>query len=335
MQKTLHKITPLISVCLLIAAGWFLYKETQKTTLEAVIEQIRAIPGRRIVLALVLVVANYAVLSMFDTLAFLYIKYPISFRRTLLMGFLCHAFGNSIGSTLVTGGSMRLRFYTTWGLSVIDIGKVVIFCGLTFWIGLAAVGGVAFIVDPLPLPDLSYLPLSNVRPIGVAMLGILAAYILLSFFYRGSFKIKDKKIDFPSGPVAVFQMLAGAMDLLTISGVFYAVLPVAQHMPDLTYPAFVGYFMVAFMIATSSLIPGGLGIFDYIMIWFLGRHTTQAHAILLGALIVYRTLYFLLPLCAGMVTLVWAEHHYHISRKKILPGAPPPSASGVKGSPPA
>ena len=330
MNKTLHKITPLISVCLLIAAGWFLYKETQKTTLEAVIEQIRAIPARSVVMALILVIVNYAVLSMFDTLAFFYIGHPMPFRRTLLMGFICHAFGNSIGSTLVTGGSMRLRFYTTWGLSVIDIGKVVVFCGLTFWIGLAAVGGVAFVADPLPLPKLTYLPLSNVRPIGVVMLAILTAYLLLSFFFRGSFKIRDKKIDFPSGPVALFQTLAGAVDLLTISGVFYSVLPVSRYMPDMTYPMFLGYFMVAFMIATSTLIPGGLGVFDYIMIWFLSRHTSSAHAILFGALIVYRALYFLLPLCAGMATLAWAEHHYHISPRKIVPGPSPPRGPDVK-----
>jgi uncharacterized membrane protein YbhN (UPF0104 family) len=323
LMKTLHRITPLISVCLLAVAIWILYKETRKTTWDAVMLQIRAIPARSVWQATGLVVVNYMVLSVFDILAFRYIRHPLPNRRTLLVGFICHTFGNTIGSTLVTGGSVRLRFYSKWGISVIDIGKVVLFCGLTFWIGLSAVAGVSFVVDPIVLPADLPLPLKNVRPVGVLLLTILSAYLLLSFFFKKSLKFRGKELAFPPGPLALVQTLAGAADLLTISGILYLLLPVSEAMPGLSYPVFLGYFMVAFMLGTSSLIPGALVVFDGLMILFLSRHAENARAVLLGALVVYRVLYYLLPLCVGMVTLATVELRYRLIRKKIIPDSPP------------
>lgn len=45
---------------------------------------------------------------------------------------------------MLSGGTVRYRLYSGWGLSALEIGKMIIFNGLTFILGFLSVGGAIF-----------------------------------------------------------------------------------------------------------------------------------------------------------------------------------------------
>ena len=99
--------------------------------------------------------ASYLLLTGYDTLGLRYARHALPYRRTALASFVGYAFCNTVGYSLVSGGSVRLRLYSGWGLSTLAITKVIAFCSVTFWLGFMAVGGVVFVAEPLAVPALA------------------------------------------------------------------------------------------------------------------------------------------------------------------------------------
>ncbi len=68
---------------------------------------------------------------------------------------------------MLAGSSVRYRLYTSWGLSVLDVTKMVVFSTMTLWLGLLSVGGITFVLEPVAVPPLTILPISSTRPLGI------------------------------------------------------------------------------------------------------------------------------------------------------------------------
>ena len=181
-QKLLHNLGPVIGVFLFVAALWVLHHELRQYHYHEVMRHIRELPTTRLLLALALTVLSYLVLTGYDVLSFRYIHHPLSYRRIALASFIGYAFSHSIGLAVLTGGSIRYRFYSTWGLSTSEITNVVAFNGLTFWFGFLALGGLAFLLEPLALPASLHLPVTSLRPLGGVFLLVVTAYIGASMY---------------------------------------------------------------------------------------------------------------------------------------------------------
>jgi phosphatidylglycerol lysyltransferase len=85
------------------------------------------------------------------------------------------------------------------------------------------------------------------------------------------------------------------------AGVLYILLPSSQ----INMFAFLAVFLLAQVAGIISQVPGGLGVFESIMILFLS--TTLSADLVLGALIAYRGLYYILPFIAGALLLAYEE----------------------------
>ena len=55
---------------------------------------------------------------------------------------------------LFTGTPLRARLYSGWGMTAIDITRVVLFSYITFWLGFIGLSGAAFLLDPIAVPAL-------------------------------------------------------------------------------------------------------------------------------------------------------------------------------------
>src|SRR5206468_11963351 len=102
----------------------------------------------------------------------------VPYRVAALTGFTAYTFGHNFGATVVTAGLIRLRIYSAWGLSVIDIVKIAFITGLTFWLGNAFVLGVGMTYAPAAASAVDQLPPWINRLIGVSCLIILFCYLL-------------------------------------------------------------------------------------------------------------------------------------------------------------
>ena len=72
------------------------------------------------------------------------------YRIAALASFTSYTIGHNLGATVFTGGAVRLRIYSAWGLGIVDIAKIAFVTGLTFWLGNAFILGLAWPTRPRP-----------------------------------------------------------------------------------------------------------------------------------------------------------------------------------------
>ena len=312
-HRLLYRLGALLGVILFSVVLWVLHRELRQYHYHDIILHIRDIPLRQVVLALLLTALNYLVLTGHDALAFRYLRYALSYSKIALAAFLGYAFSHNIGFALLSGASMRYRLYSTWGLSTGEIATVVAFNGVTFWFGVLLLGGLAFIWEPLPLPPALQLPLfRSVHPLGVIFLLLVAGYLVFSAMRTTPLKIGAWELPFPPPGLAFAQVVLSSVDWALAAGVLYALLPAAA---GVSYPFFLGVFILAQMVGVSSQVPGGLGVFETIIVLLLSPQL-PAPAIL-GSLVVYRGIYYLLPL--GIATILLAIHELSHKKEEAQP----------------
>lgn len=270
-----------------------------------IIRQAETMAWWQFVVALVCTAASYLILTAYDVLGFHYIRHPISYARVAFASFIGYAFSNTVGLSLVSGGSVRYRLYSAWGLSAAEITKVLAFCSYTFIVGTVAITGAIFAWEPLPVRVLGLSPFA-VRLVGVVLLGVLAAYLVGTAVRRRPLRMLGWHVRLPGLRMSALQIVVCAVDLVLAGSVLYALLPPAAHVP---YFGFIGIFLVANVLGHVSQVPGGLGVFESTMIVLLrGELPTST---MVGALLLYRVIYHLLPLLLGMVLLLGHEASAH------------------------
>ena len=303
---------PLISLILFSAALWALYHEVQTLHLQHILTEIAAIPGKQLWLAAVLTALSYTIMTGYDYLAIRFVKHSLSLRKIALASFIGYAFSNNIGMSMLAGASVRYRIYSNWGLSALDITKVVAFCTLTLWLGFFALGGLVFVLEPLEIPIGWHIPIVTVQPIGVLLLCLLTAYVTLTLCKRKPLRYKEWEFAFPPFSILIAQVGVAFLDWFLAASVLYALLPSAFSM---SFFKFVGVYLLAQLGGLSSQIPGGLGVFETAMMMMLAPEGL-AGSQLLGTLIVYRGIYYLLPL--GIATVLLSTQELLRKKEKLL-----------------
>jgi len=298
----LDRLWPFVAVAVLVGAAAILHRELAGYTFRELLEQTRAVPLDRVGRAIACTVLAYAVLPGYDAMALRYIGVPLPFRRTAFGSFIAYAFSQMLGFPLVTGGSVRYRLWSAWGLSTAQIARAVSFVAFSFALGMLAVSGVAFVLEPAATAVILGLPRGSLRLIGLANLAGVAAYVWRSFQRRRSLGLLRWRIPAPAPRLVAAQLIVSALDWVLAGAALFVLLP-GGH--GLTFATFLGIFLLAQFAGLVSHVPGGLGVVETILILLLQPYV-QAPA-LLGALIVYRAVYYLLPFCAGVLLLAQYE----------------------------
>ena len=152
MKKYLHSIGgPLLIFVVFSVALWLLHQELRNYHLKDFLQSLQNIPTKNLLMAVGLTVAGYTVLIGYDWLAIYYLEKKLALRRISLASLLGYAIGNSC-SSLLGGSTVRYRLYSAWGLSTVEIVKLVVFLSVTLWLGVLCVGGILFLIEPLPIP---------------------------------------------------------------------------------------------------------------------------------------------------------------------------------------
>lgn len=297
--KRLSQVAPiLLSGGLFGLSIWAIAAELHQHQPQDILNRIAAIPVPALFLAIGLMVLNYGFLTGYDTLATRFIRHPLSYRKTALVAVISYAISNSVGLALLSGSAIRYRFYASWGLTPGKIAQIIAFCNLSFWIGLFAVGGLVFAIEPLAIPGLLHLPFNTVHPLGFIFLAIITAYLLLSSFSRRSLKIRGWVVPHLPLNLSLAQIAITSCDWALAAAVLYVLLPAPSA---ISYFVFFGGYLLAQIAGIVSNVPGGLGVFETVLLLLLAPPLAADQ--LLGALLVYRGIYYFLPLLAGILLL--------------------------------
>ena len=276
---------------------WSLHGALQVHSYRELAAALGRIPVADLLSCLLATIAGYTVVIGHDVLAVRYVGRPVPPREVGVAALLSNAIGNNIGNTLLTGSAVRYLIYTDAGLTALQVGRIVLFCSLGFWLGFFALGAFAFLAAPLSLPAALRLGVETTRALGLLALLLLAAWIVLCARGR-RFAVGGLHLDLPSPALAFGQIAIGAVDLLLMAAALYVLLP-ASAAPG--FVAFLTVFLVALVAGTASQVPGGLGVFEAVMVLLLGPQTDLRA--LAAALLAFRAIYFVLPLLVAVAVV--------------------------------
>jgi uncharacterized membrane protein YbhN (UPF0104 family) len=296
------RLLPLLGIVFFAIAATTLYHELRHERLQAILENIEQMPAHKMALAFLLTFLSYLVMTGYDVLALRYVGRRLSYARIAFAGSIGYAFSNAIGLSMLAGASVRYWIYSTWGLSAMEITRVVLFCSLSLWLGFFVLSGIIFLASPLTFPVELHLPFTTTRPVGFLLLLLVVAYFALIQRHRRFGMFTGRSLALPSMKLAGGQIGVAMVDWLAAGMVLFALLP--QPWP-MSFTGFLQIYLLAQLGGLISQVPGGLGVFESLMVML--TPATLPVAPLLGALVVFRGIYYLMPLMLAAAALGIAE----------------------------
>jgi phosphatidylglycerol lysyltransferase len=277
-------------VVVLVLCGFALQRLLAEMRLADVGTAIAALPTGNLFASQAFTFASFVALIGYDWSALRYVRRSLPLRVIALASFCGYAIGNTVGFALLTGGSVRYRIYTTAGLSSEDVGRVALFCVIAFGFGICAVSGVGILLRPNLLAGILNVNVAVLKAISIGLLAAIVGFLALCG-RRRSLRWRSISLSLPRPSLVAGQLAISALDLCLACAALFVLLP-----KDLGFSffGFLPVYCVAIVASVASHVPGGLGVFEAVIVFALGDKTDKGA--LVGALVAYRLVYYVLPL---------------------------------------
>ncbi|SHN72270.1 lysylphosphatidylglycerol synthase domain-containing protein [Bradyrhizobium erythrophlei] len=301
-RQILHKLGVAVSVTVIGIACYVLYHMLRDIDTFEVLEAIKSTEPRSIALAALFVAAGYFTLTFYDLFAMRTIgRRDIPYRINALAAFASYSIGHNVGASVFTGGAVRYRIYSAWGLNAIDVAKICFIAGLTFWLGNAAVLGLGIAYHPEAASAVDQLPSWLNRLIAIALIICLVSYVVWVWIQPRNVGRGPWTVVLPGGPLTLLQIGIGIVDLGFCALAMYTLVP---DEPNLGFVVVAVIFVSATLLGFASHSPGGLGVFDAAMLvglWQMDRED------LLAGMLLFRLLYYIAPFVLSVILLTFRE----------------------------
>jgi uncharacterized membrane protein YbhN (UPF0104 family) len=279
-----------LGVAVLALAAFLLYRTLSNYSMEEITASVKAIPTTRFALALLFAAGSYLCLTGFDWLALQYVGQRLPYGYVALASFCSLSLGHNIGFAALSSGAIRYRFYSRRGVGVGDIARIIVFCGITVGLGLLILGGAAMLLRSDLAAKITGLGTAAVIAMGIGCLAAAAAYVAVAAFVRKPLKIRNWTFEPPPLRLALGQCLVGTLNFVCVSACLYQAL---AALGDVSYLAVAAVYVMAIVASLITHVPGGLGVIETVVLHLLPG------AQVIGALVAFRVIYFLIPLAIG------------------------------------
>ncbi|MGH8548999.1 MAG: lysylphosphatidylglycerol synthase domain-containing protein [Methylococcales bacterium] len=316
-RETLSRITqkaaPLMPLVLFGCALYIVHQELKAHDLRDILSSMHTMSMRIALAALALTVMNYLVLAGYDWLALRFTGHgQIPLPKMIAASLLSYAISNNTGHAWAAGGSIRYRFYSKWGVPGWDIIKISFFQAITYLLGALSLGFIGSLLLPY------YLSSGVQEPQSIHWVSLVCAASLLVYWgavwlWRKPLLIKGFELYLPSPAMTFWQTLVSSIDVVLSALVLWVLL---AGKVDFGFGASLVVFVVAQVVGVLSQVPGGIGVFESAFVWLMSDiEVTEQHLILIGALLLYRVIYYFVPLLLAGVSLMCYEIY---SRRDFL-----------------
>ena len=279
-----------LAVAVIALAAFLLYRTLSNYTLDEITSSVTAIPTRNFALAILCAAGSYLCLTGFDWLALRHVGQDLSYPYVALTSFCSLSLGHNIGFAALSSGAIRYRFYSRRGIGVGDVARIIVFCGITVGLGLLTLGGAAMLLSSTLAAEITGLGRGLVIALGLACLAMPCAYLAIAVFVRRPLKIRNWTFEPPSVRLALGQCLVGTLNFMCVAGCLYFAL---AALGDVSYLAVATVYVMAIVASLITHVPGGLGVIETVVLHLLPG------AQVIGALVAFRVIYFLIPLAIG------------------------------------
>ncbi len=303
-------VGPLAALLVFTAVVLILHRQLAHLHLRSVLEHLHAIPRRQVLASLGFTAASYWLLSNYDVLALAYLRRAMPYPRILFTSFIAYSFGHTLGFSVFTGAAIRFRLYATAGVTAIDVATISAFCSLSLGIGLATIAGLSLYLSPSHASQILHLHHNWSLLAGTVLLGAVALYAVWATRARGTLELRGWALRAPGPAIGLAQLALSVADLSLSSAVLWSLLPAEAHV---SFIPFLGTYALAVLAGVVSHVPGGVGVFEAVMLLTLPGVPAD---VLLGSLLAYRGVYYLVPLVFG--TVLFGAKELAAQRSRML-----------------
>jgi phosphatidylglycerol lysyltransferase len=299
-----------LGVALLGVAVFVLHHLLGKYHWRDILERVQAISNTKLLRAAFFTCAGYGCLTLYDALAVRFAGARVPYPRVALISFMGYAIGHNVGLNSISGGAVRYRAYTALGLSAKQIATIIAFGTLTFFLGASVLLGVSLLSNAGMSGSVLHVHAWLALVAGGLLLVAVAAYLWLVCTRHAPIKFRKFEIPVPKPRVAFAQIGISCVDMLCATSVLYVLLP---REAAIGFFAFAGVYLLALAAGAVSNVPGGIGVFEFVLLLLM---PTVPKDRLIGALIAYRAIYYFAPFAVALVLL--GAHEVWIHRAPVV-----------------
>lgn len=303
-------VGPIAALAVFTVVVLILHRELAHLHVSRVFAHLHAIPRRQVLAALGFTAASYWLLSNYDVLALAYLRRRIPYPRILFTSFIAYSFGHTLGFAAFTGAAIRFRLYATAGVSAIDVATISAFCSLSLGIGLATIAGLSLYLSPAHAAQILHLHHNWSLVAGTVLLAAVAAYAAWATLARGTLELRGWALRAPGPAIGLAQLALSVADLSLSAAVLWSLLPPDAH---IGFVPLLGTYALAVIAGIVSHVPGGVGVFEAVMLLTIPGVPAD---VLLGSLLAYRGVYYLVPLVFG--TLLFGSKELAVQRSRMM-----------------
>lgn len=292
-----------IGLGMLLLAIWVLRRWAAHVSLADLASELQAIPPGRIVLAILFSFASFVALFGYEYYACRFIGRPITWIRAGIISFVTQSITHAVGFAVVVGATVRYKLYSAHGFGLFDVAKIQVFFVATFGLGCLTLAGGTLLIEPYVLARA--LGTSEVwwRLLGVGLLTSVLAVLVWGAWFHRPLRIGGQVLVLPSARVTALQILLGVTDLGFVAAALHVLLPAELGS---TYFETLGVFVAAIALGLASHVPGSLGVFEGAALVLIDP-PSELTAAVIGALIMFRACYYMLPLVLGSLLFAVIE----------------------------
>lgn len=298
----LHQIRPYLPLLVLSVFLFLLFEALHHYHYEEIVRELRQTPPPLIIWALGLTVLNYTLLTLYDALGFRYVSKDLPYSKIAFSSFVSYAFSYNLGFPLLSGSATRFRFYAAWGVSSIEIAKIIAFSSFHFWLGLSLLSGASLLVKPDIIVEMTGVSSFWSYGVGVLLLAPTIAYLGLAFRGVADIAIRSIVVTIPPFRLALGALLVAIFDWLLAASILYVLL---VHVGAVPFLDLLASFFVGHSVGVLSHVPGGIGVFESVVSFGLREYLAPSS--LIAALLLFRIIYYLVPFAAALALLAFYE----------------------------
>jgi uncharacterized membrane protein YbhN (UPF0104 family) len=307
----LHRLGIVLSIVIIAIAAVVLYRKLHNINVGKVLTAMATVEYRDVAISAMFVALGYFTLTFYDLFALRANgRKDVPYRIAALAGFTSYSVGHNVGASVFTGGAVRYRIYSAWGIDAIEVAKICFIAGLTFWLGNVTVLGFGFSYHPQAASDIDLLPLWVNRAVGIGALIVLASSVAWVWRTPRIIGRQNWQVQLPSGPLTLLQIAIGIVDLSCCAMAMYVLVPNEPHMVFIDVAVI---FVTATLLGFASHSPGGLGVFDAAMLIALWEFDAEE---LLAGLLIFRLLYYIMPFTLALAVLGIREFRLHFLERR-------------------
>jgi uncharacterized membrane protein YbhN (UPF0104 family) len=281
-----------------VYSAWNVWEFVRQYRLGEIVDWLAAVPPSKVAFSVLFAAASYATLTGYDYIAVRYAGSQLPYRQVALASFVSLGVGYPLGPAPLGTGVLRYFYYTRLGVGLEAFTKLALLIMATAILGKFSFAALVLLHDASTAARWSGLGEPTIRMFAVLSLVGVVGYVAAAALWRRAVQIGSWRFASPGLTVALIQVVLGTVNYFCITACLHQMMAASA---PISYPVVATAYVFANFAVLLTHVPGGWGVMEYVIISVVPQLDT------IGALVAFRTIYFLVPFAIGLCVLLAME----------------------------